>query len=96
MDSYEFAEWMADYHIEAWDQNDWTRAALICREIVNHSWSPPKTAAQIKDFMPKPIEEAKRAGYQHPVEMKANWARAMANWPKPKNRKTKDSRKGRP
>lgn len=85
IDSLEFAEWMEDYKARPWGRDEDERAAMICREIVNWSWCRPKPAARLSDFLPQPAGAPKTR--QTVAEAKANWQRAAANWPKPKQGK---------
>lgn len=95
-DSYDFAEWKADSL--DWEREDNERAALICRELVNNRPFRAKFAplATIDHFMPRVVDAAMSengatagkttevAGVQDKVLMKAEWERAQARWPKPK------------
>lgn len=66
--------------MRSWEHESDERAALVCREIVNSNpWrsGPP---AKISDFMPqKPLPPSQKERL-----MKAEFHRAMKNWPKPK------------
>ena len=92
VDSYEFAEWQED--MKTWEREANERAAMVCREIVNNRPFRATFAqlATIDDFMPKLVDVVMtEAGNKVPVQdtvlMKAEWARAMARWPKPKEPK---------
>ena len=90
VDSQEFAEWMADYGIRRWEHEDDERAALLAAVTVNHSFSPPKVPAKVKDFMPHAVVIEKHPdGFimpkvQSPAEMRSEWMKACRKWPKPR------------
>lgn len=91
--SVEFAEHKADYLIEPWDHNDNLRTALLCCMVANSAPFRSGPAMQLQDFLKflepqrqssTPVRSAPQMSQER---MKAEWARAQANWSKPKGSK---------